>query len=289
MRLKENLFRRLTELRNLSFHTATFNRIFNGLNINGTFVCKGIEEVVRFDGIGALLFVAKDKVDPVMQVGRYIVTLERFTVEADEILGRGSPAGKNHITKWSEILLDTELQVFSVEKEVTSGHKEFRDEFFHISTTVGDILPALWNTMEHTIGGIELAVLQAKHELRRLANKIEENVARGAVVGTVEELGLSIGNLIIALLVGHQTSRVESTDGFAKITECARFAEVEAAAAVVRDHPRKYRILREVVEGASSQVVHVEEVIEVADEAILPLERHVALVVADEIHRFRLI
>ena len=62
MRLFQQLAWGLTEMKYLRFDALPFNRIFDPVDINGTFVSEIIEHIVSFHSFFALLFVAENKI-----------------------------------------------------------------------------------------------------------------------------------------------------------------------------------------------------------------------------------
>lgn len=123
---------------------------------------------------------------------------------------------------------------------------------------------------------VKLAVLQAECVLRRNADGVEQHESRRGVVCAVEELVFR--HLLVALPERLQAALVEGADGLGEVAKRLRVSEVEVRARVVGNHPRKDRILRQVVEAAVRHVVQEHQIIKVADFAGLPGQHHVALV-----------
>jgi hypothetical protein len=61
---------------------TTLARTLNVFDINSALVGERVEEVMRTMRGLALLLVAKDKVDPVVQLLRHVARLERLAVQA---------------------------------------------------------------------------------------------------------------------------------------------------------------------------------------------------------------
>ena len=74
--------------------------------------------------------------------------------------------------------------------------------------------------------------------------------------------------------------RVESANRFRKISERGGRGKVERGTRVIGNDPRKDGILCKIVESAASEVVKIHKIVEIGDQAILPFQGHVGLVVA---------
>jgi len=85
VRRSEDLLRRLAELPNLHLDALPLHRIVDRVDIDGAFVREVVEEIVSAHRVRAALVAAEDQVDPLVQVGRYILRFHRFTILPNEL------------------------------------------------------------------------------------------------------------------------------------------------------------------------------------------------------------
>ena len=82
----------------------------------------------------------------------------------------------------------------------------------YIGRTMQHTEPRVLNRPEHTVGSVELAVLEAQHVLGCLAHEIEQHVAGRRVMRAVQELGLVGWHVLVALLELCQPLWVQGAD-----------------------------------------------------------------------------
>lgn len=103
MRTKEELFGSLSELVDLHEHRLTLHGVPDGLKVDLTLVSEGMEHchivshnnndnlyeqltIVGLDGLESALLVAKNQVNPLVQMRAHMLTLQRLPVLPDKIL-----------------------------------------------------------------------------------------------------------------------------------------------------------------------------------------------------------
>lgn len=75
MRDFENLLRTLSKFIDLALDSHLFDGVFDAFNIDHAFISEGMEQVKGLDGFLTSLLVAKDQVNPFMQMVRDILRL----------------------------------------------------------------------------------------------------------------------------------------------------------------------------------------------------------------------
>ena len=97
----------LPKLLGLQPQGVTRERVGRGcqLLLEDVGVSERVEEVVCLDGRGTPSLVPENEVDPLVQVSRHVVTLQRLAVEGEEVIGVVGPHGQLDVADWHAILL----------------------------------------------------------------------------------------------------------------------------------------------------------------------------------------
>lgn len=85
---------------------------------------------------------------------------------------------------------------------------------------------------------------------------------------------LRFAHLLAALAQPLQSLRIQRPHGPTQIAIHGGVPQVQLGGLVVGKHPRKNRILRQILGGAIGQTVQVLQIVKVGDEAVLPAQRH---------------
>ena len=195
----ENLRWGLTEFGNLSFKRATFKRVSDRIDIYGAFIGEWIEKIVREDGFLTLLFVAKNKIDPMVKMFGDKGRFESFSAKTCEMRSVSSPRWKNDISKRDAILFGAEIEIVGVGQKIAVWNVKLGDKLFYVSRGRENVVPSIEDGMKHAIRRVKFTVLKAKHIFGSSADKIKQDIARSRVMSPVEEFGLVVGNLGISL------------------------------------------------------------------------------------------
>ena len=146
-----------------------------------------------------LLFVAKNKIDPMVKMFGDKGRFESFSAEACEMRSVSSPRRKNDIPKRDAILFGAEIEIVGVCQKIAVWNVKLGDKLFHVSRGSENVIPSIGDGMKHAIGRVKFTVLKAKHIFGSSADKIKQDITRSRIMSSVEEFGLVVGNLGISL------------------------------------------------------------------------------------------
>mmetsp|Transcript_8498 Transcript_8498/g.32012 ORF Transcript_8498/g.32012 Transcript_8498/m.32012 type:complete len:555 (-) Transcript_8498:293-1957(-) len=235
----------------------------------------------------ALLLVAKDQVDPQVQVLRDVLALQRFPALPDEVARRLGPRRQLNVVHAIPPLRHAEIKTLGIREEVSVSGVELGNELLQIRRVLQHAIPRPLDADEHAVGRVPPPVLQAKHVLRGRAQQEEEDVAGRRVVRPVQEgrrdakLSILLWHGLEALLEALQARWVQRADGPTQVAKRVRRRQVQRRAAVVRDDPRIDGVLRQVVRAPVSDGVQVLQVLKIRDAALLPEARQLVQVRLD--------
>ena len=106
MRLGQELRRRLTKVLDLGLHGLLGDGIVDALQANGALVGQIIEDVAVADGLGSALLVAEYEIDPLVDLTRDELGLERQAVDAHKVMRVFRPFGQLDVVDHVFVLCD---------------------------------------------------------------------------------------------------------------------------------------------------------------------------------------
>ncbi len=120
MRDFEDLFWALAKLVNLALDAHFLNRIFYALNVYHSLVSEGMKEVKSFNSFLASLFVAKNQINPFMEIVRDEFRLQGSSIDL-QIGFRVSisPKRNPNISNFLFILSDSKIEILIILQEWT--------------------------------------------------------------------------------------------------------------------------------------------------------------------------
>jgi hypothetical protein len=118
MRDFEDLFWALAKLVNLALDAHFLNRIFYALNVYHSLVSEGMKEVKSFNSFLASLFVAKNQINPFMEIVRDEFRLQGSSIDL-QIGFRVSisPKRNPNISNFLFILSDSKIEILIILQE----------------------------------------------------------------------------------------------------------------------------------------------------------------------------
>lgn len=189
MRDFEYLPRTLPKFIDLTLHTHLFDRIYNLLKVNHSFICHIVKKVVGFNSILSPLLRPKNEINPQVQMIGHIIRLQslphRFQKQHGVVFG---PFGELHIMDLLLILPRSQIQVHGVEQERRVILVELRDELFEACGVLHHVLPVTLYAFKEAVGFVEFAALQLQHVFGFHTYEVSDDVAGCRVVASVQEL-----------------------------------------------------------------------------------------------------
>jgi hypothetical protein len=141
------------------------------VQINGAIIGEVEKHIAGVDGllrsprhVGSPLLAPEHQVDPVVEIRRDVVTLQRLPVDADKLLSAAiGPGGERDVVDdFRALALERpEVDVVGVVEEV-GEEEELGDQFFHVAGVGGggDALPRRCDRPELPVRAVEAAILQ---------------------------------------------------------------------------------------------------------------------------------
>eukprot|EP00968_Pinguiococcus_pyrenoidosus_P014160 scaffold1282_cov251-Pinguiococcus_pyrenoidosus.AAC.73 len=278
----EDSRRRDPKVLDLSDGRLPHDRVRDLVDVDRSLVGHVHEDVLRLPGRLALLLGSEHEVDPQMKLVRHLQGLEGLAMEPHE-LARVSlgPRWQFNMVNGDILLGDAEVKAVAVAQELGQV-EELGDQLpdiLEVLTRRGS--PTRLDALEKAVRLVELPVLerQSSPRVRLEAQEIVQHVPRAAVVGPVVERWRQVFRIsvvawrceaIVPILELLGTLIAEGPHGLAEIPEALWVVEVQRLAGVVREDPRKDRVLGQVVEAPPGKGVQVQQVLKVAERAPKP-------------------
>mmetsp|Transcript_45286 Transcript_45286/g.135145 ORF Transcript_45286/g.135145 Transcript_45286/m.135145 type:complete len:389 (-) Transcript_45286:129-1295(-) len=274
--MREELRGRLPKLVDLCFECFEFECVQAvGRQVDCVLVREVVEDVVCLVCSIPALLVAKNKVNPLVQVLAHAWALERGAVHRQEARGCGAalrpvarPRRQLHVVHRLAALPDAQRQALAVAQELAAGHVELGDELLDVRCAAQHAVPRLSQRAKEAVGRVKPSVLKAQHVRRRRAQQPVHDVPWCGVVRAVQErrhraLERVRRHLAVATAELREARRVERADRLGQVPEVGGVRQVEACRHVVAEHPREHGPLCEVVERAACGEIQVQQVIKV--------------------------
>ena len=134
-----------------------------GVDVHTAGVGEIEEHILSLVRCPAALLEAEDEVDPLVQVSRHVLALQRLPVDSHELLRCGSPGRQHDVAQLGVVLLGAQVQLVDVPEEVGLV-EELRDELLDVGHVVVAELPRGGNGVEQPIGQVEPASLKLNGE-----------------------------------------------------------------------------------------------------------------------------
>eukprot|EP00160_Parvularia_atlantis_P020755 Unigene8732_Nuclearia_a/m.26721 Unigene8732_Nuclearia_a/g.26721 ORF Unigene8732_Nuclearia_a/g.26721 Unigene8732_Nuclearia_a/m.26721 type:complete len:448 (+) Unigene8732_Nuclearia_a:817-2160(+) len=303
VRLLKLARRRLAIAADLRDRGRLLHLVLDLVHVDRALVRQRVEQVERLGRLLARLLVAKDEIDPVVKVLRHEGRLERLQVLAHKqtriTLG---PRRQDHVVHALAVLLHAEVVHVEVAQELGEVEK-LGDELLHVRGRVRRRQrPRLLDRVERAVGDVEAAALKLEERLRerldtheKVQHDAQVRVVRAVVVRLLALHLLQVLKLLEELLQPLGALRAHR---LGQVAERRRVGQIKLGRAVVGQHKREDRVLRQVIERAAGDLVQVHQVLKVgylpAEPSLLHQPRLLALVLlvldaVRQVHRHQLV
>mmetsp|Transcript_3674 Transcript_3674/g.8890 ORF Transcript_3674/g.8890 Transcript_3674/m.8890 type:complete len:263 (-) Transcript_3674:1312-2100(-) len=150
---------------------------------------------------------------------------------------------------------------------------ELGRELLDVRAVVQTVVPGLRDRGEHARLVVEGAALEAQKVAgeRLQSYQIVEHRADTRVQRAIVKLGhVRVVERLVAVQDLGQSLRIEGTDRSREVAVHAHVAQIQPLRGVVAEHPRKHRILIQIVVGTSGRRVQVHQILKVAETPLPP-------------------
>ena len=171
MRLGEQLGGYLAEVAYLRLEGVACARVLDGVEVDGALVGQVIEDVGGAHGLRSALLVAEYEIDPLVQLARDELGLERHAIDAHEIVRALGPLGQLDVVDGLLLVLGAaQVEAIQVEEHLRQV-EELRHQLLHVRRVALAVLPRRRHRVERAVRVVELAVLHVQEDgCERLEN-----------------------------------------------------------------------------------------------------------------------
>ena len=185
-----------------------------GVQVHRGLVGEIIEDIGGSDSLGSSLFVAEYQVDPLVELARHELGLQRLSVDPHKLLRSVGPGRQLHVAHLHSVVQPAQSVAVGVDEHLRQV-VELGDQLLHVAGVSLAVGPGTLHGAEESVGVVELPVLQGEEQAgERLQpdEPVEGEGCSGVVGAVVEGRDLVVLPRVVAILKVRLAGLVQGSD-----------------------------------------------------------------------------